>query len=108
MTFGSLAREWPRIGGRLCARWRYASPSNAFSAPTSAPLPELIEALAPLGMPDVQYCSRSSFGGGWVTQTRAATCAAVSWAYPTVINVATVLVIHFAAIRYVFLPVGTI
>jgi hypothetical protein len=59
-------------------------------------------------MPDVQYSSRSSCGGGWIAQTRAATCAAVSWAYPTVINVAAVLVIHFAAIRYVFLPVGTV
>jgi len=107
-TFGSLARGWQRTGDSLCPRWHRASRSNAFGAETSAPLSDLIEALAPLGMPDVQHASRRSYGGDWVTRTRAATCAAVSWAQPTVINVATVLVIHLAAIRYVFLPVGTV
>jgi len=63
-TFGSLVREWQRIVGRLCARRRYACRSNAFGAETSAPLSDLIEALAPLGL-------------------------------------------HLAAIRYVFLPIGT-
>ena len=48
----------------------YASRSNAFRTETSAPLPELIEALAPLGMPDVLYASPRSYGGGWVTRTR--------------------------------------
>ena len=62
-TFGPLVREWLRIGSRLCTRWRHASRSNAFSAETSAPLPDLIEALAPLGMPDVQYVSRRRYGG---------------------------------------------
>jgi len=106
-TFGSLVREWQRIVGRLCARRRYACRSNAFGAETSAPLSDLIEALAPLGLPDLQYASRRSYGGGWVTRTRAATYAALSWAHSTVINVAAVLVIHLAAIRYVFLPIGT-
>jgi hypothetical protein len=48
----------------------YASRSNAFRTETSAPLPELIEALAPLGMPDVLHASPRSHGGGWVTRTR--------------------------------------
>ena len=52
-TFGSLVREWLRIAGGLCASWRYASRSNAFRSEPSAPLRDLIEALAPLGMPDV-------------------------------------------------------
>ena len=107
-TFGSLMPEWQRIGGRPCARWRYSSRWSAFDAETSAPLPDLIEALAPLGMPDVQYPSRRSYGGGWVTRTRATSYAAVSWAHSTVINVAAVSVIHLAAIRYVFLPIGTV
>jgi hypothetical protein len=80
---------------------------HAFGAETSALLPDLIEALAPLGMPDLQYVSRRCDGGGWVTRIRAALYAAVSGAHSTVINVAAVLVIHFVAIRYVFLPVGT-
>ena len=106
-TFACLMREWRRIGGRLCPRWRYARRSNALGAGTDTPLPDLIEALAPLGMPDVHCASRKSYGGGWVTRTRAATYAALSWAHSTVINVAAVLVIHLAAIRYVFLPIGT-
>jgi hypothetical protein len=85
-TLGSLLRGWQRFGGRLCPRWRYTSRSNAFSAATSSLLPELIEALAPLGMPDVQNASRRSYGGGWVTRTRAATYAALSSAYSTVIK----------------------
>jgi hypothetical protein len=87
-TLASLLRGWLRFGGRLCAsaRWPYARRSNAFSAETSALLPELIEALAPLGMPDVQNASRRNYGGGWVTRTRAATYAAVSSAYSTVIK----------------------
>jgi len=48
----------------------YASRSHAFRTETSAPLPELMEALAPLGMPDVLYASPRSYGGGWVTRTR--------------------------------------
>ena len=104
-TFGSLVREWLRIGHRLCARWLCASPANALRAETSAPLPDLIEALAPLGMPDVQYASRRSYGG-WGTRTRAAMYVACSAAGPIVINVA-VVVIHLAAIRFVFLPIGT-
>jgi hypothetical protein len=58
-------------------------------------------------MPDVQYASRRNYRGG-VTRTRAATSAAVTWAHSTVINVAAVLVIHLAAIKYVFLPIGTL
>jgi len=57
-TFGSLVREWLRIGHKLCARWLCASRANASRAETSAPLPDLIEALAPLGMPDVHHASR--------------------------------------------------
>ena len=72
-TFGSSVREWLRIGHRLCARWLCASRANASKAETSAPLPDLIEALAPLGMPDVQHASRRSYVSDWVTRTRAAT-----------------------------------
>jgi len=105
--FATLVRKWLHVGGRICTRWRYASSSNAFGAETSAaPLSDLIEALAPLGMPDTQYALRRS-GGGWITQTRAAAYAVVSRAHPTAINVVAVLVIHLAAIRYVFLAVGT-
>ena len=103
-TFRSLVRKRPRISGRLGARWRYASRLHAFGTETSALLPDLIEALAPLGMPDVQYASRKS----WGTRTRAATYAAFSWAHSRFIHVAAVLLIHLAAIRYVFLPVGTV
>ena len=104
-TFGSLVREWQRIVGRLCARRRYACRSNAFGAETSAPLPGLIEALAPLGMPDMRYASRRSYGD-WLTRTRSATY--VVRVRAIVINVAVVMVIHLAAIRYVFLPIGTV
>ena len=106
-TFGSLAQRWPRTGSRLCAKWRYTRRSSAFGAEASAPLPDLIEALAPLGMPELRYASRRSDVGGWHPRTRAATYAAISWAHSTVINSAAVLVIHLAAIRYVFLPIGT-
>ncbi len=107
-TFASFVRERHRSGGRLCPRWRYASRSNAFGAENCAPLHNLIQALAPLGMPDVQYASRTSYGGGRVTRTLAATYAAVSWGHSTVIKVAAVLAIHLAAIRYVSLPIGTV
>ena len=103
-TFGSLAQRWPRTGS---AKWRYTRRSTAFGAEASAPLPDLIEALAPLGMPELRYASRRSDVGGWHPRTRAATHAAISWAHSTVINSAAVLVIHFAAIRYVFLPIVT-
>ena len=70
----SVLREWQRsIGGRLSALRHYASRSKAFRPEVSGPLPELIEALAPLGMPDVRYASRRSYGGG-VTRICAATC----------------------------------
>src|SRR5262249_31968052 len=49
----SLLREWERIGGTLSAMWRFASCSDAFRSEVSGQLPELTEALAPLGMPDV-------------------------------------------------------
>jgi hypothetical protein len=81
---------------------------TTFSADTSAPLRDLIEALAPLGMPDVQHASQRGCGGGWVTRTRAATYAAISRAHSTVINVAAVLIIHLAAIKYILLAVGTV
>jgi hypothetical protein len=77
-------------------------------AETSALLPDLIEALAPLGMPYVQYASRRSCGGDRITRTRAATYIGASLTHSIVINVSAVLVIHLAAIRFVFLPVGTI
>jgi len=80
--------------------WEHATELGS----TSALLPDLIEALAPLGMPDVQYASRKS----WGTRTRAATYAAFSWAQSRFIYVAAVLLIHLAAIRYVFLPVGAV
>jgi hypothetical protein len=56
-------------------------------------------------MPDVRYVSRRSYGG-WVTRICATTYPV--WARSIVINVAVVMVIHLAAIRYVFLPVGTV
>jgi hypothetical protein len=90
-TLGTLAREWLRIGGRLCASWRHASRSSAVSTETSARLPHLIEALAPLGMPDLQSTSRRS----WFTRNRAAKCAALSTAVSTV-NVAGLLLMHLA------------
>ena len=62
-TVGTLLREWLRIGGSMRAGWRYASRSNAVSAEPSAPLSDLIEALAPLGMPDLQPASRSRSEG---------------------------------------------
>jgi hypothetical protein len=85
--------------------WHNASRSNAFHREVSGPLPELIEALAPLGMPDVSYDSRRSYGG-WARKICATTY--LVWARPTVINVPVVMVIHLAAIRYVFLPIGTV
>ena len=72
---------------------------------TLGPLPRLIEALDPLGVPNVQYASRRSYGG-WDTRTRAAMYVACSAASPIAINVA-VVIIHLAAIRFVFLPIGT-
>jgi hypothetical protein len=105
---GSLVREAPGIGDGPSARGRYASRSNASSAEKSAALRELIEALAPLGMPELQYAARRSYGGGWVTRIRAATYATIYWLHSTVINVAAVLIIHLAAIKYIFLAVGTV
>ena len=104
-TTGVVVCGWQRLGGRLSARWRYASQPNALHAGTSGPLPGLIEALEPLGMPNVQYAWRRSYGG-WGTRTRAAMYAACSAAGPIAINVA-VVVVHLAAIRFVFLPIGT-
>jgi hypothetical protein len=83
--------------------WDYASRSDAFRPEVSGPLPELIEALAPLGMPDVRYASRRSYGG-WITRICAATY--LVQVRPIVINLAVVMVIHLAAIRYVLLPIG--
>ena len=101
---GVMVCEWQRLDGRLSARWRTASHPNALQAGARGPLPGLIEALDPLGMPDVQYASRRSYGG-WGARTRAAMYVACSAAGPIVINVA-VMVIHLAAIRFVFLPIG--
>jgi len=104
-TTGVLVCECQRLGGRLSARWRHASQPNALQAGAPGPLYGLIEALAPLGMPNVQYASRRSHDG-WGARTRAAIYAACSAATPIAINVA-VVVIHLAAIRFVFLPIGT-
>jgi hypothetical protein len=104
-TTGVLVCEWQRLGGRLSARWRYASQPNALQAGAPGPLYGLIEALEPLGMSNVQYASRRSYGG-WGTRARAAMYVACSTASPIVINLA-VVVIHLAAIRFVFLPIGT-
>ena len=104
-TTGVVVCEWQRLGSRLPARWRYASQPNALHAGAPGPLPDLIEALAPLGMPNVQYASRRSYGG-WGPRTRAALYVACSAASPIAINVA-VVVIHLAAIKFVFLPIGT-
>ena len=104
-TTGVVVCEWQRLGGRLSARWRCASQPNALHAGTSGPPPGLIEALDPLGMPNVQYASRRSYGG-WGPRTRAALYVACSAASPIAINVA-VVVVHLAAIRFVFLPIGT-
>ena len=100
----SLLREWERIVGKLSAMWHYGSRSNVFWPQVSGPLPELIEALTPLGMPDVHYAPRRSYGG-WVTRVCATTY--LVRVRPVVINVAVVMVIHLAAIRYVLLPIGT-
>jgi len=105
-TTGVVVCEWQRLGGRLSARWRYASQPNALHAGASGPLPGLIEALDPLGMPNVRYALRRSYCG-WAARTRAAMYVAYSGARPIVINLA-VVVIHLAAIRYVFLPIGTV
>jgi len=95
-TTGVVVCEWQRLGGRLSARWRYASQPSALQAGAPGPLYGLTEALAPLSMPNVQYASR----------TRAAIYVACSAATPIAISVA-VVVIHLAAVRFVFLPIGT-
>ena len=99
----SLLREWERIGGRLSAMWHYASRSKSPRLEVSGPLNELIEALAPLGMPDARCASRRSHGG-WVMPICAATY--LVRLRPIVINLAVVMIFHLAAIRYVFLPIG--
>src|SRR6516162_8347806 len=84
-----------------------ALPESAECAAGGAPGPlyGLTEALAPLSMPNVQYASRRSHDG-WGTRTRAAIYVACSAATPIAISVA-VVVIHLAAVRFVFLPIGT-
>jgi len=104
-TTESLLCEWERLGGRLSARWRYASRPNPLHAGASGPLPGLTEVLDRLGVPNVRYALRGSYGT-WATRTRAAMYVAYSGARPIVINLA-VVAIHLAAIRYVFLPIGT-
>ena len=104
-TTGVVVCEWQRLGGRLSARWRYASQPSALQAGAPGPLYGLTEALAPLSMPNVQYASRRSHDG-WGTRTRAAIYVACSAATPIAISVA-VVVIHLAAVRFVFLPIGT-
>jgi hypothetical protein len=78
---------------------------SAFRAGTTDPLAGLVEALAPLGMPDMRYASRRTRGDR-VARTRAATY--LVRVRPVVVNLAMVVVIHLAAIRYVFLPIGTV
>jgi hypothetical protein len=89
-------------------RARSVSPANPRNTETSALLAELVEALAPLGMPDVQQAARRSDGTGWLVRMRAATYDAVVSVRLPVINVAGVLLIHVVALRYVFLPIGTV
>ena len=63
-TTGVVVCEWQRLGGRLSARWRYASQPSSLQAGAPGPLYGLIEALAPLGMPNVQYASRRAMTAG--------------------------------------------
>ena len=104
-TTGVVVCEWQRLGGRLSARWRYASQPNAPHPGMSGPLAGLIEALDPLGRHNVQNAPPRSYRG-WGTRTRAAMYVACSAASPIAINLA-VVVIHLAAIRFIFLPIGT-
>jgi hypothetical protein len=105
-TFRTLVLAWQRIADMLCARRSYQSRPNVSAAKRSTLLPALIEALAPLGMPDVQHHSNRAYGGAWVRRARAAVYAAVSWGRSTVLTLALVLVIHLAAIRCLVLSVG--
>ena len=105
-TCKSLVLGWQRMTDRLRTRRRDASRSNESAAERSALLPVLIEALAPLGMPDVQRASRRSSGGAWVRRARAAMYAAVSWARSTAFTLAVVLVIYLAAIGCAVVSVG--
>ena len=101
----SVVRDWERLAIKPAVRWHHRSGPSAFGAETAGLLPRLVEALAPLGMPNVQYASRRSHDG-WGTRTRAAIYVACSAATPIAISVA-VVVIHLAAVRFVFLPIGT-
>jgi hypothetical protein len=74
--------------------------------PMPGPLPGLVEALAPLGMPDARSDSRSRYRSS--VSRICAVCLPSPWARPSVINVAVAAVIHLAAIRYIFLPIGAV
>ena len=67
--FTALTREWLRIGRRACARSPYLSRSNVPSAQTATRLHHLIQALAPLGMPDIEHGSGKG-DAGWVARAR--------------------------------------
>ena len=103
----SVVRDLERLAIRPPVRWHYPSGPSAFGAGTPGLLPRLVEALAPLGMPEVGYDS-ARYYGRWVSRLRAAMHLPTFCAHPSAINVAVVAVIHLAAIRYVFLPIGTV
>lgn len=103
----SVVRDLERLAIRPAVRWHHRSGPSAFGAETAGLLPRLVEALAPLGMPEVGYDSRRYYGS-WVRRLCAAMHLPGSCMRPSVINVAVVVVIHLAAIRYVFLPIGMV
>ena len=103
----SVVRDLERLAIRPPVRWHYPSGPSAFGAGTAGLLPRLVEALAPLGMPEVDH-GTGRYYGSWVSRLCAAMRLPRSCAHPSVINVAVVVVIHLAAIRYVFLPIGTV
>jgi hypothetical protein len=103
----SMVRHWERLAIRPPISWHRRKWPSAFHVGTAGLLPGLVEALVPLGMPDVRYESRRRHGR-WVSRISAAAHLPRAWVRPSVITAAAVLVIHLAAIRYLFLPIGTV
>jgi hypothetical protein len=103
----SVVRDWERVAIRPPISWHRLSWPSAFHVGTAGLLPGLVEALVPLGMPQVRYDSGGRHGS-WISRIYAATFSPSTWARPSVINGVAVLVTHLAAIRYIFLPIGTV
>jgi hypothetical protein len=107
-TTRSVVPDRERLASQPPARERYLTRPSAFGARTASPLAGLVEALAPLGMPHVRHDPPRPHGS-WVSRICAAMYLPSSWAAcSSVINGAAVVVIHLAALRYVFLPIGTV